>query len=100
MSGSDAHSYLIAYDIVDDRRRDRVAKHLQAYGDRLQYSVFWVRTSPAKIIRLQASLGSLVNQTEDSVLICDLGLGNVRASGRVTTIGRSRPLTTEGALVV
>jgi CRISPR-associated protein Cas2 len=100
MSGSDVHSYLIAYDIVDDRRRDRVAKHLQTYGDRLQYSVFWVRASPAKVIRLRASLGSLINQREDSVLVCDLGLGNVTSSGRVTTIGRLRPLTAEGALVV
>jgi CRISPR-associated protein Cas2 len=100
MTASDAHSYLVAYDIVNDRRRDRVAKRLQAYGDRLQYSVFWVRASPAKLIRLQASMVSLINQKEDSLLICDLGLASAGASGRITVLGRSRPLTDDGALVV
>lgn len=100
MSESDARSYLIAYDVSDDRRRDHVAKFLGSYGDRIQYSVFWVRASPAKVLRLQARLGSLINQREDSVLICDLGLGAVRASGRVITIGQARSITTEGVLIV
>ncbi|RHL97202.1 CRISPR-associated endonuclease Cas2 [Bifidobacterium pseudocatenulatum] len=30
-------SYLVAYDINDDRRRDHVAKILRCYGERLQY---------------------------------------------------------------
>lgn len=33
-------SYLIAYDVKDDRRRSHVAKLLQSYGERMQYSVF------------------------------------------------------------
>ena len=31
---------VVAYDIPDDRRRTRVAKVLEDYGDRVQYSVF------------------------------------------------------------
>lgn len=100
MSRGDAHHYLVAYDIVDDRRRDRVAKRLQASGDRLQYSVFWVRANPARLIRLQASLQSLINQAEDSVLICDLGPASTGSSGRLTCIGRSRSVSGENALIV
>lgn len=100
MSHADVHHYLVAYDIVDDRRRDRVAKRLQASGDRLQYSVFWVRANPARLIRLQASLDSLINHAEDSVLICDLGPATSGTSGRIISLGRTRPVTANEALVV
>ena len=32
--------YVVAYDICDDRRRVKVAKILEDFGDRAQYSVF------------------------------------------------------------
>ncbi|MFQ5792473.1 MAG: CRISPR-associated endonuclease Cas2, partial [Acidobacteriota bacterium] len=32
--------YLVTYDIPDDRRRTKVAKILEDFGDRVQYSVF------------------------------------------------------------
>ena len=32
--------YVICYDVVDDRRRTRLAKHLLRYGDRVQWSTF------------------------------------------------------------
>jgi CRISPR-associated protein Cas2 len=100
MTSADAHNYLVAYDIVDTRRRDRVAKRLQAYGDRVQYSVFWVRANPAKLIRLQASVASVLNRQEDSLLICDLGPANASVSDRVTVLGRSWPSTEEGRFIV
>ena len=46
-------SYLVAYDINDDRRRDHVAKILRRYGERLQYSVFFLRIRPAKMLVVQ-----------------------------------------------
>jgi CRISPR-associated protein Cas2 len=100
MSHSDPHNYIIAYDIVDDQRRERIAKRLQAHGDRMQYSVFWVRTSPAKLVRLQSSFKALISQADDSVLICDLGSARASAPTRITVLGRSRSLTGDGALIV
>ena len=32
--------YLVTYDITDDQRRTKVAKILEDFGDRVQYSVF------------------------------------------------------------
>ena len=49
-------SYLIAYDVKDDRRRSHVAKLLQSYGERMQYSVFLLRIRPAKLIAVQTVL--------------------------------------------
>jgi CRISPR-associated endonuclease Cas2 len=38
MSREDTRRYLIAYDVADDGRRVKVAKKLESYGDRVQYS--------------------------------------------------------------
>ena len=68
-----ARRHLVAYDIADDRRRAHVAKHLQSYGVRVQYSVFLIDLRPAKIQRLLTALESSIDPSRDSVLVCDLG---------------------------
>ena len=42
--------YLVAYDISDDCCRSHVAKILQHYGERLQYSVFLLRVRPSMML--------------------------------------------------
>jgi CRISPR-associated protein Cas2 len=64
---------LVAYDIADDARRDRVAVTLQAYGERVRYSVFLVDGRPAQFVRLRLALNSLIDDATDRVLLCDLG---------------------------
>ena len=62
-------NYLIAYDIGDDRRRERVAKILGGYGVRLQYSVFSVSLPPADLTLLQQRLEQSIDHDEDRVHI-------------------------------
>lgn len=100
MTRSDVRRYLVAYDISSDRRRDRVAKRLQAYGDRVQYSVFIVDASPVRLQRLRFGLQELVDATEDSVLFCDLGLAAGADGTRFSYLGKSRPLTVDNSFVV
>lgn len=73
MSREGAYRYLIAYDIADDRRRAKLASRLKAYGERIQFSVFIVDVKPARIVRLRALLLKILEPTEDSVAICELG---------------------------
>lgn len=42
------NSYLICYDISDNRDRNRVARLLERYGERVQYSVFEVHLGRAE----------------------------------------------------
>jgi CRISPR-associated protein Cas2 len=93
--------YVVAYDISDDARRDRLARTLGTYGDRVQYSVFLVDLRPAKLVRMRAELEQLIEPGEDSVLLCDLGL--VRRSidqRRFQVLGRQRQTTSAGALIL
>lgn len=100
MSGDQARRYLIAYDIVDDRRRTKISDVLGAHGDRIQYSVFIVDIRRARLIRLHERLTKLMNLTEDSILICDLGPLGQSGGPSIEFTGRRRPLTSDGPMIV
>ncbi len=61
--------YIICYDIPDDRRRLKVAKCLDGYGDRVQFSVFEALLDHALMSRLTTSLEGLIDEKEDSIRI-------------------------------
>lgn len=93
--------YVVAYDIPDDRRRARIAKTLEGYGDRLQYSVFVVVARPAKLVRLRDSLAAKVVPREDSIAFFDLGMHDEKRLERaVTFIGQKRDVTPSDVIVL
>lgn len=100
MSTDQPRRYLIAYDIVDDRRRTRVSDHLSSHGDRAQYSVFIIDGRPARLIRLLAQLTELIDPTTDSILTCDLGPLNRAGPPTIEFIGQRRPLTSDRPMIV
>jgi CRISPR-associated protein Cas2 len=65
------HWYLISYDVRDDKRLRRVAKHMEGYGDRIQLSVFRCRLNKRDIERLKWELTQKMD-TEDDLLIIQL----------------------------
>lgn len=62
---------VICYDIIDDRRRNRIFKLLKDYGRRVQYSVFEVECDEKNWLQLQFRLESLLNE-EDSLSVYTL----------------------------
>ena len=100
MTADSVHRFLIAYDITDDLRRNRVAKTLESYGDRIQYSVFLVDTKPAKLVRLRAGLRGLMELSGDRALICDLGPLSGDGQRRMEFIGHPPAYTCEGPLIL
>ena len=100
MSRDQPRRYLVAYDIPLDSRRTALAKKLESYGDRVQYSVFVVDARPAKMLRLRRELTELAVTAEDSILICDLGLLGAVDDDRYGYIGRQRPLTPSAVISI
>lgn len=49
-------TWLVTYDISDDRSRRRVERILQGYGERELYSVFRCRLAPLEVRDLRARL--------------------------------------------
>ena len=100
MTSDRVNRFVLAYDIASDVRRARVAKILESYGDRIQYSVFLVDTKPAKMLRLRARIASTLDQNTDSLLICNLGPLTDGGTQRIQFIGSTRSITSQGPLVL
>lgn len=91
---------LVAYDIANDRRRDRVAVALQEYGDRVQFSVFLVDGRPASFVRLRTTLEGLIEPDEDGIMFCDLGPRDGAAERAISYIGTRRAVAEGDALIL
>ena len=57
--------WLVVYDTPSDARRRRVVKILDAYGDRVQFSVFEVFAEGAHLERVVVRLGKVLDEDED-----------------------------------
>ena len=64
--------YVIAYNMESDRRRTKLAKVLEGFGDRVQYSVFEVDLNSYDFRRLLKKLRIYINPDTDSLRIYPL----------------------------
>jgi CRISPR-associated protein Cas2 len=65
--------YLVSYDISDPKRLRKVARSLEGFGARLQYSVFECPLDDLRLAKLKAELQDLLNPDEDQILFVSLG---------------------------
>lgn len=64
--------YIVCYDISDTRRRNKVARAVDDYGNRLQYSVFEVRLDDAQRRALLKELEEIIDPDADSIYVFPL----------------------------
>ena len=75
---------VIAYDVTDDRRRERVSTLLEDYGWRVNYSMFECELDGKEFVQLQTELARLINDREDRVVfyrLCESCRGRKAALG-------------------
>lgn len=59
--------WVIAYDIPDDRRRTKLAKVLEDFGDRMQWSVFEALVADCDFDLLCRRIADVIDPEEDAV---------------------------------
>src|SRR3954466_4449433 len=64
-----AHWWLVCYDVRDPDRLRQTAKHLEGYGERMQYSVFRCWMTRREMERLRWELTELLAVEDDVLLI-------------------------------
>lgn len=77
--------YIISYDIPDDRRRLKIAKLMEGYGERVQKSVFEAHLDERGYADLRKRLARLIDAREDNVRFYKLC---AECRQTVETIGR------------
>lgn len=80
-------TYLVCYDITDDKRLKRTFKACCGFGDHLQYSVFECDLNPSEKIELETVLAGIINHDEDQVLFLSLGPTEGRGDRVITSLG-------------
>lgn len=66
---TDRHWHLVAYDVSDDKRRAKVAKCLEGYGERIQFSVFRIYLGLRALARLRWELTRRMAPTDGLLII-------------------------------
>ncbi|MEW6365978.1 MAG: CRISPR-associated endonuclease Cas2 [Acidobacteriota bacterium] len=90
-------SFVVAYDIEDDKRRNAVHRALMSFGVWTQYSVFECALDEQQLVRMRHRLESLMDKREDSVVIYHLCSACHRGLER---IGISKGLLEKQDLIV
>lgn len=81
-------SYLVCYDICDDKRLRRVFQTMRNYGDHLQYSVFECQLTATDLARCRHELGEIINHAVDQVLFVNLGPAEGRGERVISALGK------------
>jgi CRISPR-associated protein Cas2 len=74
--------WLVCYDVHDPERLRRTAKHLEGYGERMQYSVFRCWLTRLEMERLRWELTELLTPEDDVLLIplCDSCVAGIQST--------------------
>ena len=83
------NTFLVCYDICDDKRLKKVFKTMRDFGDHLQYSVFECQFTPTDLARCRHVLSELINHREDQVIFVDLGPTEGRGERVISAIGQA-----------
>jgi len=92
LAGAHRPLRVFAYDVVDDKRRKRVAKVLEAVGERIQYSVFHAELDPEQTRQVLARVERRIDRTTDRVRVYTLC---ATCAGMVQTAGLDTPVQAE-----
>lgn len=76
-------SYLVCYDISDERRLTRVYAFMKQHGIHVQYSVFRCRLTGPELVELKSRLLDLIDERADDVRVYPLP-----ATPKVMVLGR------------
>ena len=82
-------TFIVTYDIADDKRLRKVFKIMKAFGDHLQYSVFECQLSPSDLIQCRQRLADTINHAHDQVLFIDLGPSEGRGERVISALGQA-----------
>jgi len=80
---------VVTYDVSCPKRWRKVFRCMKGFGQHLQLSVFCCDLTRQDILAMTATLKQLIDSSEDSVLIADLGL-STDGPRRISSLGKPK----------
>ena len=93
-------SYLVCYDICNDKRLAKVHKTMRGFGDHLQYSIFECQFTPTDLVRCRHLLSEIIDHREDQVLFVNLGPVEGRGDRVIAALGKPYTIIDSPCIVV
>jgi CRISPR-associated protein Cas2 len=81
-------TYLVCYDIRDEKRLRKVFKAMRDFGDHLQYSIFECQFTPVDLAHCRHVLSEVIHHGDDQVLFIDLGPSDGCGERVITALGQ------------
>ncbi|MEW6287105.1 MAG: CRISPR-associated endonuclease Cas2 [Chloroflexota bacterium] len=94
---SDRTFYLLTYDIADPKRLAKVAKAMEAVGERVQDSVFEAYLNDVELEKLLNKVRKIMRDDEDSLRLYALCAS---CRGRLRVLGQGRITPPPGTMIV
>ena len=85
--------WIVSYDIPSDKRRKKVAKILEGYGRRAQYSVFECEITGEQCDKLERALKRTIDADEDDIRFYPMNRADLK---RVRLLGRAELHRSQG----
>lgn len=89
--------WIVSYDIPNDKRRGKVAKILEGYGRRAQYSVFECEINDEQREKLERALKREIDTEEDDIRFYPMNRADLK---RVRLLGRAELYRARGWYIV
>ncbi len=80
-------TYLVCYDIANDKRLRQVFKICRSMGSHIQFSIFECELNPSERIKMEQSLQEIIKNDEDQVLFVSLGPSEGRGDRVIKALG-------------
>lgn len=80
-------TYIVTYDVRNDKRLRKTFKICKAYGTHLQLSVFECDLNETDYVKLKYELNEVINSKEDQVLFIELGPTASRGGRVIEALG-------------
>jgi CRISPR-associated protein Cas2 len=80
-------TYIVCYDIADDKRLRRVFKVCKDFGQHIQFSVFECDLTASEKLQFEEKLAAEIKRDEDQVLFIRLGPAEQRGQREITALG-------------
>ena len=80
-------TYLVCYDIANDKRLRRVFKACKNFGEHLQFSVVECDLTMPEKVEMEKVLSRLIKHDEDQVIFVTLGPAEGRGDRVITSLG-------------